>query len=438
MNPFHFKKKYIRVYLFTLLFFLTSAGGIFAQENNRDAKVFTLDGCISEALNKHPKLKICERKSDQKKEKLRAINAGNLPQVDATASYDRLSYVPQSKQRYLGSSNNDYKADIVVTQPLYSGGRITSERDSARYAIDAAQQGYLAAREDVIFNVKSAYYKILFARDILMSKEDLLKYAELSYNTALDLNKRTKIPREETLLRLEVQLNEVKQELITAQNRLKIARKALLNAMGLDSTNTIEVQGLKEDIDFSEDAPVEIANNPEILKIAKEVKEADELVKVAKSAYYPQINTRYSYGYEWARLPTGDTEWIAGVAVDLNIWDWGKTKAEVNQAKAFEAELKSYGDLLIQRIGLELESARIEYESAQRIYKIAKTSLEKARKSLDLFGERYRDTLTTSIELLDAQKAFSRAQVNYASSLLDMRLAKAEIEKIAGKGYDLK
>jgi outer membrane protein TolC len=46
--------------------------------------------------------------------------------------------------------------------------------------------------------------------------------------------------------------------------------------------------------------------------------------------------------------------------------------------------------------------------------------------------------LVTSVELLDAQKAFSQAQVNYALSVLDMRLAKAEIEKIAGKGYDLK
>jgi len=35
---------------------------------------------------------------------------------------------------------------------------------------------------------------------------------------------------------------------------------------------------------------------------------------------------------------------------------------------------------------------------------------------------------------LDAQKAFSQAQVNYALSMLDMRLAKAEIDKIAGVG----
>jgi len=434
-----FKRKYVRIYLFAMLFFLTAAGGVFAQEESIDQKALSLDDCISQALKRHPKLNIYDRKTDQKKEKLHGVTAESLPQVDAVASYDRLSYVTQAKQRYLGGSNNDYQADIVVTQPLFTGGKITSQKNSARYAIDAAEQGYLAAREDVIFGVKAAYYKLIFARDILRSKKELLKYAQVSYDTALDLHKRTKTPREETLLRLDVQINEVRQELITAQDSLKIAQKVLLNAMGLDSNGSIEIQDLKDDFFFTEDAPVEVANNYEILKASKEVKEADELIKIAKSDFYPQLNAQYSYGYEWGSWSEeGYTDWIAGIAVDFNIWDWGKTKADVKQAKAYKAELQSYENLLSQQIDLELESARLKYESASKRFEIAKTSYDQAKRSLGLFESRYRDALVTSVELLDAQKAFSQAQVNYALSMLDMRLAKAEIKKIAGRGYDLK
>ena len=145
------------------------------------------------------------------------------------------------------------------------------------------------------------------------------------------------------------------------------------------------------------------------------------------------MSAHYSYRYEWSHLPGGDKDWIAGVAVDLNIWDWGKTKAEVSQAKAYKSELQSYQDLLTQQIGLELESARLKYASARQRFEIAKVSVEQAKKSLDLFESRYRDVLAISVELLDAQKAFSQASVNYALSMLDMRLAKAEIEEIAGK-----
>ena len=141
-------------------------------------------------------------------------------------------------------------------------------------------------------------------------------------------------------------------------------------------------------------------------------------------------------GGDWPQ--GGDTDWIAGVAVDFNIWDWGKTRADVKQAKAYKEEIQSYENLLRQQIDLELESARLKYESASKRFEIAKTSYDQAKRSLDLFESRYRDALVTSVELLDAQRAFALAQVRYFLSMLDMRLAKAEIEKIAGKGYDVK
>ncbi len=426
-------------YTLVFLFLLGWSASVFANDTMTEQTTYSLNACITQALKIHPKLSIYTYKVDQKKERSRSVTAANLPHVDAVASYERLSYVPQVKQRYLGGSNNDYQVDIIVSQPLFTGGKITSQKRSARYGLNAAQQAYHGAKEDVIFAVKTAYYQLIFARDIATSKEDLFKYAESSYKTAVDLNKRTKVPREETLLRLAVQVNEVRQELITAEEGIKIAQKTLLNAMGLDSSGSIEVEDIKEAPFLSEDTPVALANNYEILKLAQDVKEADEQIKIAKSGFYPQLNARSSYGYEWGDWSQqGDTDWTAGLAVDLNIWDWGKIHADVKQAKAYKKELQSYENLLNQQLGLELASARLRYESASKRYAIARKSFDQAKRSLDLFESRYRDALVTSLELLDAQKAFSQAQVNLALSMLDMRLARSEIEKIAGNGYDLK
>lgn len=432
----HFNK-YVTIFILLVIF----AGTVFAANDSTSGrKPYSLEDCITEALNNHPKLGVYKQKIEQQKEKLRAVTAQNLPQVDAVTSYDRLSYVSQSKQRQLGGSNDDYQADIVATQPLFTGGKITSERKAARHSVDAAEQGYLAAREDVIFGVKAAYFKLLFEQEIMRSKEDLFKYAQISYNTALDLHERAKMPREETLLRLEVQLKEVRQDLITAQDSVKIAQKVLLNAMGLDSSNFIEVEDLPANFSVTKNMPVKVANNYEIVKLSKEVDEADEQIKIAKSEFYPQLNACYSYGYEWGKISEieGKPEWVAGLTLDFNIWDWGKTKADVRQAKAYREELVSSKNFLNQRIGLELESARLKYESALSKLEIAEKSCEQAERSLDLFTQRYKDTLVTTIELLDAQRAFSETQINCAQTKLNLRLAKAEIEKIAGKGYEYK
>ncbi|MCM8831174.1 MAG: TolC family protein [Candidatus Omnitrophica bacterium] len=410
-----------------------------ADEEDIAKKTYSLDDCISLALKINPKINIYRHKINQKKGKLRSATADGLPKVDVVASYDRLSYVTQAKKRYLGDSKDDYQADIVVSQPLFTGGKITSQRQSARYALEAAEQGYLAVREEVIYGVKAAYYKLIFARDIMKSKEELLKYAELSYNIASGLHKRTKIPREEMLLRLEVQLKAVRQELIFALENVKIAQKALLNAIGLDLNFPIKVQDLQDDYFIADKVPLSVVNNHEIIKLSKEVKEAEEKIKIAKSGFYPQLKARYNYGYEWGDWSNaGKTDWIAGLVIDFNLWDWGKTKAEIQQAEAYKHELESYQDLLSRQINLELESSWLEYDSALKRFEIAKESLEQAKRSLDLFESRYRDTLATSVELLDAQRAFSQAQVNFALAKLEMRLAKAKIEKILGKGYESK
>ncbi|MCM8795972.1 MAG: TolC family protein [Candidatus Omnitrophica bacterium] len=158
-------KKNRRLTFIFLSFILLFSIVVLAEEQKVNPKVYSLEECIQEAIKNHPKLKISRYIFEQKKEKLNSLTAGYLSQVDAGVSYDRLSYVTQAKKRYLGNSQDDYQADIVVTQPLFTGGKITSQKQAVRYAIEAAEQGYLTAKEEVVFGVKPPT-RNLFSRAI--------------------------------------------------------------------------------------------------------------------------------------------------------------------------------------------------------------------------------------------------------------------------------
>jgi outer membrane protein TolC len=402
------------------------------------SNALSLDDCIKIAIETHPDMAIYESKTEQKDERLKAIIAKYRPQLNVIASYDRLSYTPPNKQRFLNGSDNDFQTTVNVTQPLFTSGKITAEKKSARHAIEASEQAYLATKENVIFDVKTAYYKLLFAKEILKSKKDLLKYSSLSYRTAVELNQRSKLPREETVLLLKVQLDEVKQEVLTADSYLKITKDSLLNAMGFDSVGNIEVIDIKDDVIAIKETSIDISSNPEVVRISKEVKEAESLIKATKSRRYPQLEARLSYGYEWPGIEKGKQNWTAGADLSFPIFDWGKIKAEVNEIKAYKNELESRRILVEQQLDLELASAQAKHDSARSKFIIARESLKNAHRSLNLFETRYKSALATSIELLVAQKEYSQAQFNYSSTLADMRIAKAEIEKIAAKGYDTK
>ncbi len=419
-------------YFLALGVLLICVHDLYAQKIDNKVKKLSLNECIETALENHPKLQIYSNKTLQKKSKLKAYKVENLPRADFLGSYDRLSFVAQSKERFLKGSGNDFQADIVLSMPLYTGGRIASMKRSGKFALEAAQKEYLSAREEIIFFVKASYYKMIFARDMHKSKQELLKYSELAYKTAYDLYKRKKVPREETVLRLEVALNEVMQELIDAKQNLETAKKSLLNSMGLDTGDSIVIEELEDDFGMTAAGSRNLSGNYDILSLASKIKEADSLVRASVSAFYPQLAARFSYGYEWPGLSKGDDIWTAGVTLDFNIWDWGKNRAEVSYARAYLAELKSYKDMISKDIELEYETARLKFESAYKRFGIAKQSLLKAKRSLDLFERRYRDSLVTSLELLDAQKAFSQAQVSYAQSLLDTRTALAQMKRITG------
>ena len=115
--------KSINQSILVFFFLLAFCCRVFANDGLSEQKIYSLDDCVSKALKVHPKIKMYEYKIDQKMEKVRSVTAENFPQVNAAASYDRLSYVPQMKQRFIGDSDDDYQADIVVTQPLFTGGK---------------------------------------------------------------------------------------------------------------------------------------------------------------------------------------------------------------------------------------------------------------------------------------------------------------------------
>jgi len=426
-----------RFLIMVLVFLSVSICAHLCRGDDTRKEQLTLSDCIQLALENHPKLAIYRAKTSQKERDFHIAKVSGLPIADLDVSYSRLSYVPQAKQRFIGNSNNDYQAEVNVKQPLFTGGRISAGKKASKFSLDASRKDYEVTELEVIYGVKNAYYKLLFAEQVLSIQKELSQHIKSFLEAATELYERRKFPRQETILRLQVQMHESEQEVIIAQKEKDIAKKLLLNTMGLGSDEAITSAEVDE-ADLTPAESLEINDNPELLRSALEIEKAKELVKKAKSGYFPTVDLIYSHGYEWGNWPPEKDTWTAGVMVNLPLWDWGDTKASVEKAKAYYNETKSAQDLIFREISFEMEAARLKYESAQQRLQIARVGQDKAKKSLDIFESRYKDGTVTSLELLDAQQSYHRARIRYAQSLLELHLAKAEMEKVAGKEYELK
>ncbi len=400
----------------------------------------TLDDCLKIALENHPRLKIYQTRINQRQESYNSAKALDYPVLSLSTSYDRLSYVSPVKRQFLGDSNNDYQASLNIESPIFTGGRITAEKEQARYSLNGAREDYRGVELEVIHGVKLVYYKLSIAEEMIAIRQDLSAKLNDFWGIAKELNQLMKTPREEVLLRIEVQLNNAEQELINAQTNVKILKELLFNAMGISpgGQTQMEIQAINivrqlPDALSEENMDLDMSNNPDLLRLEQELKRARESVTLAQSEYSPQIKLRGSYGYEWATLPPERDTWSFGVVINLPLWDWGRINSKVKQATAYLEEINATKEFAEQKVSLEVKSTYLDYQSSKQRAKIAYDSLAKASKSLSLFEQRYKDNTVASLDVLDAYQSYATARSNYAQAVLSMYLSQATLERLLGK-----
>ncbi|OGS43378.1 MAG: hypothetical protein A2539_07710 [Elusimicrobia bacterium RIFOXYD2_FULL_34_15] len=415
------------------LFILTSTYFIYCAEIPKGE--ISIEDCVWLAIQNHPELAAYRNRIEQKERDFYISKVVAFPMADINASYSRISYVSPQKQRFIGQSNDDYLAGLNLKQLLFTGGRISAEKRVSEISLNISKEDYKVKEDEVVFRVKNAYYKLVYAKQNLNIQKELSIHMKSFLETASRLNRQRKFPRAETLLRIQSQALEYEHGVIAAQKDDKIAVKILLNAMGFNADEAVQIAEMDEaSLPFVK--KLGVRENPELLRSMLEIERSKELIKKSRSGYFPSIDLGYSYGYEWGNWPPEKESWFAGIFLKYPLWDWKIAQANTNKAKAYNSEIINTQNLISNRILFEMEASMLKYESAQDRIQLDLSAQEKAKKSLEMFESRYRDASATSIEMLDAQQSYLKARTRYIQSLLELRLAHAEIEKLSGRIYN--
>ncbi len=433
--------RYVRLISVLLGGYLAAVAHTPAAASPANVKALSLNDCITAAWKQNPKIIEYRKKIEQSREKAAAVRFQYIPAVDVSLGYDYLSYVSQSKQRYLGDSPHDQQFNINLKQPLFPDlWRTSMESQAAEFAVQASVADFQDAAAGVVYDVKNFYYRLLYAVNIVKSKKEHLARTKAFYNTSAALYRRTKLPRLESLLRIKVQVDEVGQELLLAEQNADVARKKLLTVMGRTSGEGLEIQdteipGKSPDREKALHAIIE--NNPRMQRAAREIERAKMMIESTQTGFFPRISAHGGYKYEWAAFPGGD-EWYLGLGASFPLTEVIKTGAAVNQARAYLEELKANQKGIELTLKRDFDIVCRIYEAAQKRITLAEAALKNSQRSLKLFDRRYRDGLVSVSDMLDIQKTVASAQTSYASVVYELQRALADIEKLRGYTDGLK
>ncbi len=113
----------------------------------------------------------------------------------------------------LGFSDQLVTGDIVLTMPLYTGGRLRSEVKAAELITQSAKQQLVRSRTELVFNVSSVFYSMLGHQEVInsmmFSRKALLEHRKTA-KQMFDAQKAAKVD----LLRTEVRLADIEQQVI--------------------------------------------------------------------------------------------------------------------------------------------------------------------------------------------------------------------------------
>ena len=426
---------------------LFTPGVAFTQVNE---KSFSLKEAIEMAVSNNSLVNEAIEKQRAAIQEKKVANRDFLPKASASYSYTKLKdnpYAVFGPSKIVVGPEDNYHWNVSLMQPLFTGFALSTKRKMAGLGIEITDLEKKQALLDVIKLTKAAYFNILLTKKFLMVANEAVSQLESHYEDAEKFYKQGMIPYND-LLKTEVALANALQNREKSESNVEMALSSFNTLIGVDINkksdidDVLEIEPSQHDLDTLFDEAKR--NRPELKMLYLALKNSDNLIRLAKSAYYPQIALVASYEQSGddPEATNNDYANVHNTSITLQakwtFFEWGKKRAEVKKYYYDKLSLIEKVKGVEDNIMLEVKNAFLNIKVAKKNIQTAKGSLIQAKENYRITNLQYQQQMTTSTEVLDARTFLTQAETNYYSALYGYMVSMAELDRAIGKrGFEL-
>ncbi|SEP70704.1 Outer membrane protein TolC [Hyunsoonleella jejuensis] len=443
-------KKKLIIY-FGLLFTIS----ISSQDNNLS---FSLEEAIDFALENNRTATNAQKDIEAaKKQKWETIASG-LPQINGSIDYQ--NFLKQQVQVIPASAfggpegevnavefglDQNVNASATLSQLIFDGSYLVGLQ-SAKVFLEISENAKIKTDLEIRKQVINSYGNILLA-------EESVKILEKNKATLQkNLDEITKIyenglEEEESVEQLKITLSGVESSLNNTKRLEKLAYQMLNMTLGIDINSTTTLTDNLElltakNIDLTLVSETLEADNTIDYLIAENDKTSKELlVKLEQSKALPTISTFLTGGFtsfsdDFDFFKSEQKYYgfgLLGVSIQIPIFGSGQKSASIQRAKINLEKSKDDLSETEQRIKLQIESAKSDYQFAIEDYNNKKENLNLAERIESKNETKFFEGIASSFDLRQAQIQLFSAQQEYLQAMLDVINRKAELETVSNK-----
>jgi outer membrane protein TolC len=336
--------------------------------------------------------------------------------------------------------------EVTLEYLIFDFGKRGAQVDAATAEKLAGGANFIQANQNVAFHVASAYYQLLTQQERLAAAEATLKTAQTTTDAAeFQLrNGRSTLP---DVLNARAESAQAVFDRESADGDEKIARVALTEAVGFEPSPDISVDAansapLPSDLAASIDALIAraMADRPDLAAQAAEIRAADDAIRSARAAYWPQIVLQGAAAQTsiWPTVDYGqlgnasEPTWSAALAIQWRIFDGGARKGEVakaeSQKRGAQDEMREKRD----QVTREVWTAYIGFRTALRKQQAAVALLDSASASYSASLDAYKYGVKNLIDVVTAERQLAQARLSSVSARSQLFLEAVDLEFVTG------
>jgi len=405
----------------------------------------TMDKAIEMAVANNSLIREAMEKQKAAMEEEKSAKSALYPKALASYSYTNLKEQPYTifdPTEIPMSSRDNFRWDVSVVQPIFTGFALSTRHQMARLGVDIREMEKRQAILDIVKQVKVSYLNILLAGKIFAVTEDAVKQLELHVKDADKFYEQGVIPYND-LLKSKVALASAVQNSVRAESNIEMAVSSLntLLRVGINRETGVEdiLKVIPSPYNLENLLDEAIHKRPELEALRLALKNADQAIRLARSSYYPEVALIGNYGQTGDNPGASNNDYTnsynASVTVQAKwtFFEWGKTRADTNRYVHEKSSLEEKFRGVEDGIRLEVKNAFLNLQVSRRNIKTAEESLAQARENFRITDLQYKQQMTTSTEVLDARTYLTQAETNYYSALYGYMISEAELMRAIGR-----
>lgn len=337
-----------------------------------------------------------------------------------------------------------YMAGVMLTQPIYAGGKILTGKKMAEMGENAAAEQLRMAKASVIYDADNAYWTYV----AVLQKQEMMDVLAAQLDTLfsqIGVASSAGMATDADLLTVKAKRSEVEYQVRKVANGVALCKMALCRVVGVPFDTEIAVEDVAVPEDFTRMGTdnVSVSDRPEMRLLETSLEISRMQVRMTRGDYLPTLALVGGYcPYGNIKMKTmvdaaggnyvpytqkiGQDMGVAMLSLSIPIFKWGQGYNKVRKAKIdvdnAALDMQKNGRLM----ELQANQAAFNLSDSYNLIEAARDGKAQADENLRVTENRYHASMCPLSDYLDAQFQWQQARSNLIEAFTQSRIAETD------------